>query len=525
MTVTISPLELKLDDQNPRFVILSSRDQASIRRYLVTYEDVGQLAGSINEYGGLLPGERIVALYENEQYVVIEGNRRTCALQFLLSRDLIPDKFSHKIPHTSMRVLETCGTIEVDLLNDRDAALELMTKRHIQGIKEWKPLAKKQFFASNFDTVLGQTISNLSRITGENESEIKKDIRDYKFFVTAYKNYKQIHTDYSSEIIGLKTDPFWRIFTVKFEYPIGKVNSPRSFLKIEYDKDHNTISALPNNIFENIVQLVFQDAIVNERITTRNVLSDVSGITPLLQSILDLDAIGNDTKEQSQDYEPGNPPPEDRNQTNDKNGNQQQAAGDEPSKSKDNNDSDGNKAGGKNGDREGASGGPKPGGPPPRSFFETVSWNNKLSPSIPDHRGMILAINELFELSKANNSRQKAYKSFPISTGMVLRTAYEQALRLHLKKVNLWGAYCKTIEKQKFATLSSMEDYINHNKQLVFCDIDLLLVYESVIAAKHREFLNATIHRPDLINATPDSLEGIAAGGMFGLIQGIINCL
>lgn len=129
MSVTLSPLELMLDTENPRFVILNSRDQADIRRYLVTYEDVCQLATAINEYGSLLPGERIVVLREDNRYVVVEGNRRTCSLQLLLSRDLIPDGFVHRIPHTSDKILENCGSIEVDVLPDRNAALELMSKR------------------------------------------------------------------------------------------------------------------------------------------------------------------------------------------------------------------------------------------------------------------------------------------------------------------------------------------------------------------------------------------------------------
>ena len=40
MAIAISPLDLLLDTENPRFVILQSREQADIRKYLVTYEDV-----------------------------------------------------------------------------------------------------------------------------------------------------------------------------------------------------------------------------------------------------------------------------------------------------------------------------------------------------------------------------------------------------------------------------------------------------------------------------------------------------
>jgi hypothetical protein len=170
MSITISPLDLLLDDENPRFVILNKKGQEDIRKYLVTYEDTCQLAVAINNYGGLLPGERIVVLQKGSKYVVVEGNRRTCSLQMLLSRDLIPDGFAHKIPTTSDKVKKNCRFIEVDVLPNREAALELMSKRHIEGVKQWRPIAKKQFFASNYQ--FGRNVQNLARITGIKESEI-----------------------------------------------------------------------------------------------------------------------------------------------------------------------------------------------------------------------------------------------------------------------------------------------------------------------------------------------------------------
>ena len=172
------------------------------------------------------------------------------------------------------------------------------------------------------------------------------------------------------------------------------------------------------------------------------------------------------------------------------------------------------------------SGGPRPGGPAPRSFFETISWRGKLSPSNPSHQGLLYAINELYGLSSQNCGRQKAYRTFSIATGMVLRTVYEQALRLRLTQVGLWGTYMQGITRG-FPTLSSMEDFIcaGANKPVVFPDQGLLLAYDRVIAATHREFLNANIHYPGNINVTADSLEAIAAGGMFSVIQGIINLL
>lgn len=513
MAVTVSPLDLALDVDNPRFVILASREQADIRKYLVTYEDVCQLATAINEYGSLLPGERIVVLRENDKYVVVEGNRRTCSLQFLLSRDLIPDGFAHRIPHTSAAVIEKCSTIEVDILPNRNAALELMTKRHIQGVKEWKPLAKKQFFAANYQDGHGQSIQGLSRITGIREGEIRDDIRDYKFFFDVYKKYASNHPEFDREIIVLKTDPFWRIFKAKFEYPSGNRISPKDFLHISYDDTLNTVSSLPLALFEQITQLVFEQTIVQEAVSTRNVLTDVDGIMPLLQAVADC----------TTDEEENGPAP-----TTEHTPNAEEAitpeAGQDGSGSMPPRDTEGESNSGSGSDD--LSGGPRPGGPSPRSFFETISWRGKLSQSNPSHQGLLYAINELYGLSSQNCSRQKAYRVFPIATGMVLRTVYEQALKLRLNQVGLWGTYMQGLNRG-LPTLSSMENFIcaGTNKPVVFPDQGVLLAYDCVIAASHREFLNANIHYPGNINVTADSLEAIAAGGMFSVIQGIINLL
>jgi hypothetical protein len=515
MTITISPSELILDTQNPRFIILKSREQADIRHYLLTYEDVCPLTSAINEYGSLLPGERIVALHEGDHYVVIEGNRRTCSLQILLQRELIPDGFAHQIPHTSERIIENCQTIEVDLLPDREAALELMTKRHIEGVKQWKPLAKKQFFASNFNDGIGQSIQNLAKITGVNESEIKQDIRDYKFFFASYEKYRSEHPEFSKEIIILKTDPFWRIFNSRFIYPVGTETKvkPKEFLKFKYDDIFSTSSLLDQTLFNRIVQLVFEKTIVDEEFNTRNILTDVDGILPLLQEVYECDQ-----EEQPTDREHG----EDANSdTRDETGATQPTGGESHGSS---NTESGNAP------QEDAAGGPHPGGPSPRSFFETISWRSKLDPSEPLHQGLLFAIDELYKLSTKQCDRKKAYELFPIATGMILRTVYEQALRLRLMKAGQWGNYITSIQssrRQPLPTLSSMEDYINQgaNKSIVFPDQTMILCFDRVIAATHRDFLNANIHYPGNINVTPDSLKSIAEGGMFTLIQKVINSL
>ena len=548
MSVNISPLDLLLDDENPRFVVLHSKKQADIRKYLVTYEDVCDLAVGINNYGGILPGERIVALKRGDHYVVIEGNRRTCSLQLLLNPDLIPDGFRHRIPAATEKLKKNCQTIEIDIVPNRDAALELMTKRHIEGVKQWKPLAKKQFFATNY--AAGQSVDNLSRITGMREGDIKSDIKDYKFFLAAYTRYCADHPDYEGQIIDLKIDPFLRIFKAKFMYN-GVEVKPVELLKISHTDRFETISALPDDVFTQIVQAVFEEATITERINTRNTLKDVTGVIDAINSVPEQAASASGSPVSGDESENG--VVSGTSITNGEVPVVENLGASAPSSialgeaasaginqggeihsgaSSSGSALESETYGGMNHSSTiqsgGVSGGPAPGGPAPRTFFETLSWDQKLSPNNSDHVGLLSAVHELYNLSITSCGRKKAYEVFPVATGMILRTAYEQVLKLRLKQTNLWGSFMQTVRPQgSFPTLSAMETFIDNpaNKTTVLPTTELRTALSLIIRYSHREFLNANIHTPGDIHVSPESLSAIAQGGMYTLIQESINFL
>lgn len=504
MAVNISPLELLLDDENPRFVVLGKREQADIRKYLVTYEDVCDLAVAINNYGGILPGERIVALKQGDHYVVIEGNRRTCSLQLLLNAELIPAGFQHRIPTASDQLKATCQTIEVDIVPDRETALELMTKRHIEGVKQWKPLAKKQFFASNY--AAGRSVADLSRITGIRESAIKSDIRDYKLFLSAYQGYRNSHPEYNESIIDLSIDPFIRIFKVKFNYN-GGIVKPIDVLKIHYTEQFDAVSDLPEDTFRQIIQNVFEETTVTRKINTRDTLENVTGVMTAIDSAVrpvplcppaSVGTVSGGTAS-------GGTVPEGT------------VSGGTVSR--------GTVPGGSTSGRP-ASEGSASGGPAPRIFFEALNWR-KISRDNQEHEGLLIAVNELYYLSVTSCGRKKAYEVFPVATGMVLRTAYEQVLKLRLRATGLWGDFMKTVPAKSFPTLAAMEKFIDNGerKNKMLPNASMKTALDLIIGCKHREFLNANVHNPGDIRVSAESLSAIAQGGMFTLIQESINLL
>ena len=89
MTTYVTPLELVLDGNNPRFRFKMNPSQEDIREYMLKNEDVLVLAKKIVEMDTLMPGERLIVFFDqqNKNYIVLEGNRRTCIFQMLLNRD------------------------------------------------------------------------------------------------------------------------------------------------------------------------------------------------------------------------------------------------------------------------------------------------------------------------------------------------------------------------------------------------------------------------------------------------------
>jgi hypothetical protein len=96
----IKPLDIALDRDNPRINVEPSDKESDIIRKLIKYEDVQDLARKIAKTG-LLPGERIITVHENGQWVVLEGNRRICACKLLLSPNLVPVEYRKTFPTIS----------------------------------------------------------------------------------------------------------------------------------------------------------------------------------------------------------------------------------------------------------------------------------------------------------------------------------------------------------------------------------------------------------------------------------------
>ncbi len=164
-TASLDTKDLLLDPFNPRIDVPPNATQDQVRLALVKSEDVATLAKQIAESDGRMAGEKLIVIRENGRFVVVEGNRRTCACQMLLSRDLIPQGFNAQFPASAnASTLQQISQLEADLAPNREAVEPVITRRHTEsGIKRWTPMANqrriKRFLAA------GRTLEDICRLT------------------------------------------------------------------------------------------------------------------------------------------------------------------------------------------------------------------------------------------------------------------------------------------------------------------------------------------------------------------------
>lgn len=128
MNKKIKVLDIYLDNKNPRHEEIS--DQQEIIEYLLKEEKVKNLAKDIAE-NGISPIEILAVIQEKKKYIVVEGNRRICAL--ILLND--PDKAPNQNLRDYFKKLKDQSTLIPDSLNcqlfkTREEAALWIKRRH-----------------------------------------------------------------------------------------------------------------------------------------------------------------------------------------------------------------------------------------------------------------------------------------------------------------------------------------------------------------------------------------------------------
>lgn len=91
---------LFLDPKNPRHIPIEN--QKEIISYLIENEKIKELAKDIAEKGMTNPLDLVGIITEDNKKLVVEGNRRVCALKLLDKPSLAPKKYQ-KLFYNSTR--------------------------------------------------------------------------------------------------------------------------------------------------------------------------------------------------------------------------------------------------------------------------------------------------------------------------------------------------------------------------------------------------------------------------------------
>ncbi len=139
------PDELWLDPTNPRLAghQASIEDQDKILAWLYREMAVSELVVSIAT-NGYWKHEELFAEQHEKRLVVLEGNRRLCAVKILLDPGLRARLRIADPPHLSDNVRKTLKELPV-IISTRDSVWDYIGFKHVNGPQAWDSIAKAQY--------------------------------------------------------------------------------------------------------------------------------------------------------------------------------------------------------------------------------------------------------------------------------------------------------------------------------------------------------------------------------------------
>lgn len=185
---TISLEKIMLDERNPRIVSSSKLStQEEILEYFFEHEELLSFIKKIASEGRNDGSERPYIIKKGTGYVVLEGNTRIAAYKILTGLMKAPKQYSSLIPSISKAFSEKLKYVDCTLAPDRDSLLPIMAKSHfgIGDKSKWGYLGSRKAVYEEHKS--GRSITELSRVFGISQSEIKSYILEYLLYLEALK--------------------------------------------------------------------------------------------------------------------------------------------------------------------------------------------------------------------------------------------------------------------------------------------------------------------------------------------------
>lgn len=532
-TKNVSPMNLHLDEENPRFRITVNPSQEDIREYMIMHEDVLRLATKMVEMDTILPGERIIIYIDNGKHVVLEGNRRTCAYQLFLDRKLIPDNYLKSFPKPSDRFLNEIKNISVDVVNTRNEAMAFLAARHIEGVKTWSSVSKWRISYEYYCAKV--PIKEIASILALSVSSIKSSICDYKILLRGLdkKNWTNEEQIILSPL-DIKPDKLIRLF---------HLSDTTQNLGLYFDENYDLKSSfIPDSGLDNIIQTLTRKAFIDNTINTRTKYSDVSDeISKIVEAYkmktnsdtdnqtsengVDNNSEQKTEKENNEESEKGKDTEAKSKNEHNPNGEEGSVNGTETKSGTQNNTSENEKTENDSQGGYGTNSGTKGTGGTSNLpyFFQGISYGN-LNPNDSDSHGVSRVCKEIQLFSN-----RKLVDTFPIAAAFLMRTIIEHSLIYYSKKHSIQGQnklIWESISNNGSAIkLSAIIKNYKTNISNYIPDANMKAYFMDLFGEYDRSVnpLNWVVHRPDEYQMPAKDLVELPRKGLLALINYLIS--
>jgi hypothetical protein len=490
----VSPLSLKLDINNPRFIAPVNPTQEDIRLHLLQHEEVEGLIQSIVRFGGITPGERPIVCEEDGHLVVLEGNRRVCAYQLLLDPTLYPTGWAGQLT-APPDLLQTLDPIPVDVVASRTVADPILTMRHLGGIKDWPTIAQYNYMSTRY--LSGKSIDDLHRDSGlkKTKSQIKDNLGDFHLLKQAIALPVWTKNELEGPLDWYEMDVtvFTRIFHTKGSMlAVGLSFDPTTFQPVWSD------ATVAEQVLELVARAAFIDKAINTR--TKSIL-DVPGLATLFKAVAPAPQPTTTPKEKEQEQGETHPKPTQPQEDPQPDPSDNTPQAPEPEST-----------------LPPATTNPASAPPPiPATigFFEALTVE-KLDSKNANHIGIINVAREIRYLSKNN-----LLNNIPNAAAMLLRTLIELTLKHHLTNT---GVKLEGLDGKKDPSLKNLINHYKQNLVTVIPDKQTQRVFRAVFKNEGlKDSLDLIVHHTGSTSATPEMLRMLAKTGLFTLIQDLLN--
>lgn len=503
----ISPLNLYLDPKNPRFIIPEATgNQADIRKYLISQENVLSLARSIADNKGLMPGERIVVCFEDGNYVVLEGNRRTCACQMFLDRALIPPDYASRFPATSEELRKNIENLEVDVIFSREEAKRFLAVRHIERAKEWTTIAKMRFCYEDYNN--GRTISQINDRTGIPIATIKRYIRKYKILLRGLNSSWTNEEKLKLNLLVLQPEKLLRMFDL---------SETVQTLKLYFDDDFVLRSTLIcEEDMDEIIHIWTRKAFIDDEINTRSIFGvyikdeECTGACVYIKHILDKYYVTEPQSDSIKKPTVGNGPhPVHNVQKKSENRNTPNTSSETRRNSNKKEQPTGEQIHG--------------GGPKIPPFFGNLDWS-AVDPNVHANKGIIAICSELKKIS----NHPTMINNFPICTAFIIRALIEHSLKYYARNKGYWSKimsdYNAITSQPGEPNLSFIIREYTQNIVTWIPDQKIRRLFNVVFNFRvQTEKLNLVVHSPESYMLTPESLKAIPSEGLLDIVNYLLR--